>query len=142
MKIKYYIIGIMLIIIDQIVKQLTINRYLTLIPNVLNITYTQNTGAAFGIGTKTIVTVISIIIIIGVIVYLIKQKDKIINYLPYVLILSGAFANLLDRLFRGYVIDYIDINFFNFPNFNIADICIVIGIIVILIKNLKFDKME
>ena len=132
----------MLIIIDQIVKQLIINKYFTIIPNMLNITYTQNTGAEFGIGTKVIVTVVSIVIIIGVIIYLIKEKDKINNFFPYVLVLSGAFSNLLDRIIRGFVIDYIDINFLNFPNFNIADICIVVGIIFILIINLKSDKIE
>ena len=54
--------------------------------------------------------------------------------LAYSLILAGGITNLIDRLFRGFVIDYIDINnLFEYPIFNLADICIVIGVIVIMI---------
>ena len=50
------------------------------------------------------------------------------------LILAGGFANLIDRIVRGYVIDYIDITkLFNYPVFNFADICIVIGVILVFI---------
>lgn len=49
------------------------------------------------------------------------------------MIISGGLSNLIDRLSRGYVIDYIDINqIFNYPVFNIADICVVIGVILLI----------
>lgn len=54
-----------------------------------------------------------------------------------VLILTGGISNLFDRIFRGYVIDFIDINLLNFPSFNIADISIVIGIVLLGIQILK-----
>ena len=61
--------------------------------------------------------------------------------MPYILILSGSIGNLIDRVFRGYVIDFIDVNLFNFPNFNIADIAITLGIIylivLVIIDNIK-----
>ena len=132
MKGKHYLLGVFIIIIDQISKQLAINKYLTIIPNALNITYTQNTGAAFGIGRLKFVTALSILIVFGIIIICIKEKKYVTSYIPYVFILSGAAANLADRLFRGYVIDYIDIKTFNFPNFNIADICITIGVIFLI----------
>ena len=53
------------------------------------------------------------------------------------LILSGGIGNLIDRLFRGYVIDYIDINILDFPNFNIADISIALGIVLLIIYIIK-----
>lgn len=132
MKLKHYIIGIIILIIDQLSKILIIDKNISIIPNFLKFNYTQNTGGAFGIGRINIILIISILIIIGIIVFLIKEKKKNTNYIPFVLILSGSIGNLIDRLFRGYVIDFIDINIFNFPNFNIADISIVFGVIVLL----------
>ena len=57
-----------------------------------------------------------------------------------ILILAGGIGNLIDRIFRGYVIDFIDINLFNFPNFNIADMSIVIGVIIIFIMIINSIK--
>ena len=78
------------------------------------------------------ILIISVLIIIGIIVFLIKENKRITNYIPFVLLLSGSIGNLIDRFFRGYVIDFIDINILDFPNFNIADISIVFGVIVLL----------
>ena len=114
-----------------------INKNIEIIPNFFNITYTQNTGAAFGIGSINIILIISILVVIGLIIVLIKEKKHITNYIPFVLILSGSIGNLIDRIFRGYVIDFLDFNIFNFPNFNIADICIVVGIFILLYELIK-----
>ena len=137
MKIKHYIIGIIIIIVDQLSKVLMINKSITLIPNFLNFTYTENLGGAFGLGKQQIIFLLSLILTIGIIIYLIKNKSKIINYIPFILIISGSIGNLIDRVFRGYVIDFIDVNIFNFPNFNIADICVVIGVIWLIINILR-----
>ena len=141
-------IGLLIILIDQLVKNILINKNLTIIPNFLSLNYTENKGGAFGIGSISFVTIFSIILIIGIIIFLIKENEKISNLIPFSLILSGSIGNLIDRIFRGFVIDYIDINIFNFPNFNIADICIVTGVflliyiyfIKILIENKKKKK--
>ena len=132
MKLKHYIVGIVIVIIDQLSKMLIINKKIPVIPNFLEFNYTQNTGGAFGIGRINFILIISIMIIIGIIIYLIKENKKITNYIPFVLILSGSIGNLIDRIFKGYVIDFIDINILDFPNFNIADISIVSGVIVLL----------
>ena len=132
MKLKHYIIGIVIVIIDQLSKMLIINKKIPVIPNFLEFNYTQNTGGAFGIVRINFILIISLMIIIGIIMYLIKENKKITNYIPFVLLLSGSIGNLIDRIFKGYVIDFIDINILDFPNFNIADISIVFGVIVLL----------
>ena len=145
MKLKHFIIGIIIILIDQLTKFLLLNKNFTIIPNFLNITYTENRGGAFGIGTSTIITIISIIIIVGILIYIIHERRKNINYIPFILILAGSIGNLIDRICKGFVVDYIDINLFNYPAFNIADICIVLGVLIILIQMIKkifFDSKK
>ena len=149
MKLKHFIIAFAIIILDQISKLIMIDKYITVIPNFLEFNYTENTGGAFGVGKINIILVISILIIIGLIVLLIKEsKNKseyITSYIPMILILSGSISNLFDRLFRGFVVDFIDVNIFNFPNFNIADIAIVIGVfllIIMLIKQIVFSAKK
>ena len=69
--------------------------------------------------------------------FLVKKYDKLDKMLiaTISMILGGGISNLIDRLFRGYVIDYIDINnIITYPVFNLADICIVIGIVLIVIN--------
>lgn len=139
MKFKYYIIGIVLVIIDQLSKILMINKEFIIIPNLLKFSYVENTNGAFGVGTKYIVLLFSIIITIGIIIYLLKENKKINNYIPYILILFGSIGNLIDRIFRGYVIDFININIFNFPTFNLADIAIVLGTSLLIFEIIKIN---
>ena len=137
MKKVYLYLGMAIVVLDQLVKQIIINKYITIIPNILSFTYTKNIGAAFGLGSRYIVLILSIVIIIFMLYILFNYKEIDKYYLPYTFILSGAFGNVIDRIFRGYVIDYIDIEFLNFPNFNIADICITVGIAFFAIKIIK-----
>ena len=137
MKIKKYIIGIIIVILDQLSKILIINKNITIIHSLLSFTYTKNYGGAFSIGKFQVVTILSIAIIIGILVFLLIKNNEIKNYTPYILILSGSIGNLIDRLARGYVIDFININLFNFPSFNIADMCIVFGIFYLIYNLLK-----
>lgn len=137
MKLKHYIIGIVIVIIDQVSKILIIDKNISVIPNFLEFNYIQNTGGAFGIGKINFILIISILIIIGIIIFLIKENKKITNYIPFIFLLSGSIGNLIDRLFRGYVIDFIDVNVLNYPNFNIADISIVIGAILLVIVGFR-----
>ena len=144
------ILGICIILLDQITKVILIGKNITVIPNVLNFTYTENTGVAFGIGSNNLLFIIIVnIIVLGMIIKFIKEREEQVNFsilISLILILSGGIGNLIDRIVRGYVIDFIDINVFNFPNFNIADISISIGIILlifILCKSiLKEKKVE
>lgn len=131
------ILIVTLIAIDQFTKYLAI-KYLAVgtpivfIDNFLQLNYTENFGAAWSIlqNNPMILTILSILIIVGVISFKVKEKAKGILNISLNLIIAGALGNLIDRLFRGYVIDFIDIkfgNFYDYPVFNFADVFIVIG---------------
>ena len=150
MKLKHYIIGIVIIIIDQLTKFLMIGKSVSFIPGFLEFNYTENTGGAFGVGKGDFILIVSVIIIAVLVVFMMvdranKSKGEgsfISNYIPCAMILAGSVSNLIDRLFRGFVVDF---KLFDFPNFNIADIAIVVGIlilIVMLIKELVSKKDE
>ena len=133
------IILLLIILFDQVTKMILINQNITIIPNFLSFNYTQNTGAAFNIASNNIITIIIInVIIIGLIIKFIKDNDLHIGALVSLfIVLAGGISNLIDRIFRGFVIDFIDVNIFNFPNFNVADICIVLGIIFLIVITIK-----
>lgn len=142
-KIKIIIIGIVLLTIDQVTKSLIIDKSFTIIPNILNFTYTQNTGVAFGMGmNRNIVIIISIILLLAFLVLLVKNINKISigKTISLLLIIVGGISNIIDRIFRNYVIDFIDVNIFSFPNFNLADIYIVLGVIIFLVEIIKNKK--
>lgn len=137
------ILVIGLIIID-IVSKLIVKKYLivhksiVIIKNFLNITYVKNTGAAWSIfdNNSLLVLIISGLVIGYIIYYLEKHKpSRKIEKIAYSFILAGALGNFINRLVYGYVIDFIDVKIFgyNYPIFNIADIFIVVGVLVLII---------
>ena len=139
-----------LIAVDQLVKFTITNRIynssVTLINGILDLTYIENTGGAFGIGNRiTIIFVIVNIIVIALITrFLLLKKDELPTnmLLGLGLIISGGVGNLIDRIFRGFVIDYIDFNqLIKYPVFNIADVCVVLGCMIIGI-NLILDVIK
>ena len=137
-KIHYIIIVlfIILLILDQTTKILFTNSNIEVIPNVLKFTYTENTGGAFGIGNGNIITFIfTNLVVLGIIVkFMINQSENLdnITYIVLTTVLAGGFGNVIDRIFRGYVVDFIDITeIINFPKFNLADIYIVCGWVVL-----------
>ena len=144
MKKRFYLYFLIIIILDQISKYFVIGKNVDIIPSFFKVLYTENYGGAFGIGTLNIIAIFSIVIIALILFYIIKNYKKIPNFLPYILVLAGSVSNLIDRIFRGYVIDFIKFNIFNFPCFNIADISITIGIFIfiILIITKKEVKVE
>ena len=73
-----------------------------------------------------------------------KECDRVHNILKFsvMLILSGAWGNALDRLFRGYVVDYFEFTFINYPVFNVADIYVVCGTVILAVLLLFFIKDE
>lgn len=100
---------------------------------------------AYGQNRGVLIVVINIIIIVGLLIYIIKNfsnLSKVVN-VSLLLVLAGGIGNLIDRLFRGYVIDYIDINnLFEFPVFNLADIFVVVGVAIIIICILLDGKRK
>ena len=148
-----FILSAIIVLFDQISKYAAI-KYLkdtyshVIIPNFFRLTYVENYGAAFGIlQNKKIFFVIITFIVIGTIsVFLMKNYNKInlFTKLSLGMFLGGTIGNFIDRVRFGYVVDFLSFRLFNryeFPVFNIADIFIVVGTIVILILVL-FDKYE
>lgn len=147
------IITIVLVLLD-IISKLLIKNYLELyqsikvINNFLNITYVRNTGAAWSLfnDMSFMVLGISMIIILGIILYIYKHRPYNINEkISYSLILGGAIGNFIDRVLYGYVVDFIDIKIFSYdyPIFNLADVFIVLGVIILMIdiwRGLYGDK--
>ena len=142
------IIGAILLLLDQIIKFIVIDNNFVLIPGFLNLSYTENTGIAFGLNENNVILIILVnIVILGIIIKFLKENmDKIdmLEFISLILVLVGGFGNLIDRIFRGHVIDFININLFYFPVFNMADIYITVGAIILLIVIIKqfFIKNE
>lgn len=141
--IKYYafFIAVIAFFMDQIFKTLIAdnvlaNEKIIILNNILSFTKVYNTGAAFGIFQDKILflSLFSIIITVIISVYLVKTGKTLdfINKISWGLILGGTVGNFIDRLYFGYVLDFIRIDFVDFPVFNIADICINIGALLLI----------
>lgn len=148
------IIGILLVVADQLVKLWAVSALepvgsITVIENVFSLTYVENTGAAWGMmaGAKWYLILMPIIIIIAVLAFLIikKLKDPILLW-ACMLVISGGIGNLIDRIFRGFVVDYLHATFIDFPVFNLADCCITIGagllILYVILSEIKERKAK
>jgi signal peptidase II len=127
-------------LIDQLSKYLALkflsqSHPIAVIKKFFYITCSKNTGAAFGILTnqRIFLAAISILIVIFVIYYSTKvSRNETMIHISLSFILGGSFGNLADRLFRGYVVDFFEVKFFSV--FNIADIMINIGVLLLLIR--------
>ena len=152
MKRKIFISAAYALLIDQIVKYIVSynNLNVWIIRRFLGFIYTKNTGIAFSLfsGNRLFIITFSIILIailIGIIKhdYLDKKIDNKLLNIAYGILLGGILGNLIDRIVRGYVVDFVSLKIFKyyFPIFNLADICITIGIVIILIDIVKLkDK--
>lgn len=102
----------------------------------LNLTYEENTGAAFSIfeGQQIFLIILTSIIIVALLVVMLMKKVKRTPYIwAFSLMLAGGIGNLIDRVFLGYVVDFIDVRVINFAVFNFADICAVCGGILLFV---------
>lgn len=107
-----------------------------------SITYVQNIGAAFSIfeGQRWMLAAVALLIS-GAIVYMLyrNKRQQILENFSLSLILGGALGNLFDRLYHGFVVDFLDVNFgsWHYPTFNIADCAICIGIGLFILSSYK-----
>lgn len=146
MKKKLLIITILSIFIDQISKILVIsnlelNTGFNIIKSFFSISYVRNTGAAWGMFSNgtIILAFLSIVFLYFAIKYIYElEKLSKLSVLSYGMLIGGIIGNLIDRLLRGFVIDFLSFNLlgYNFPVFNIADTFIVVSIILIVIESL------
>lgn len=149
LKFKYMALSgsFLLIIIDQIIKFFAVENLakiesVPIINQIFHLTYVENRGAAFGIfeGKTTFLSFLTFIMLglaVGLIFYKKIQSKFLIVSLS--LIVAGGIGNLIDRVFRGFVVDYIDVRIINFAIFNLADCFVVIGAILVIFYVLFID---
>lgn len=131
---------LIVLIIDQLVKHFVVSTSLNvpIIKNIFNLMYVQNTGGMYGMLTNNnwLFVITSLMILIILCVYLLKSVNR--NKPQFVIwqfIIAGGVSNLIDRIFRGAVVDFVQLKFFGV--FNLADVCIVIGVCLICFLELK-----
>ena len=120
---------------------------MTLAEGFMDLTFVENRGVAFGMfsGQRWFILLLTCVIAAGLIwFYVMMPKKK--EYFPLrvslVLVLSGAIGNIIDRLFRGYVVDFFEFTFFEWPVFNVADIYVVVGVILLALMIIFVVKDE
>ena len=154
--VKYYILPAiacsLLIILDQAVKGwartvLKPEIDIPIIDGFIRFAYVENEGAAFGIlqGAKWFFIPITIIMLLAIGIYyarLPRENKYWFARVPMVLIFAGAIGNFIDRTFNGYVVDMFEFEFIRFPVFNVADICIVSGAVLMAVAVLFIIKEQ
>lgn len=155
--IKAFIGCLLLVVLDQFTKVLALQNLkgqepITIIPDVFQLLYVENRGAAFGIlQNKQWVFLIITAIVLAALIWALPRMSRERHFLPFRLCLcfigAGAVGNMIDRIFRGYVVDFFYFKLIDFPVFNVADIyvttsaIVLIFLIVFLYKEEDFDRL-
>ncbi|UCD15841.1 MAG: signal peptidase II [Candidatus Omnitrophota bacterium] len=151
-KIKYstaivWLVAAIVFFLDFVIKRYLVNNFcfqsFPVIKNILYITVVFNRGAAFGIlkGNTALLIIISVVFILVFLVFMKKENKKNLFFIIACgLVLGGALSNLLDRVFLGFVIDYIDLRWW--PVFNLSDSCISVGIALLFLEAVVSSKKK
>lgn len=149
---KTYIISIVILVIDQVVKTLievffNLHESVPIIKNFFYITVAHNTGGAWSIlsNYSYFFIIFSVLALILIIKLMFSFKNNLRNNIAFACTSAGILSNLADRIFLGHVRDFLDFRIFgyDYPIFNIADIAIVIGVFLLIIAIIKGeDKVE
>lgn len=150
--IRYYLLALVIIGIDQLSKWLVITKMdvyeqIPIIDGFFYLTSHRNEGAAWGIlqGKMMFFYIITAIVVIGLIYYMQRYaRNFTLLAISLSLVLGGAIGNFIDRLFRKEVVDFLDFIIFtyDYPIFNIADSALVVGVIGLLIATLFEEKLK
>ena len=145
-KLYFASLSIFIVLIDQFTKYLMFyNKKLFINKDFIlfKLDFVKNYGAAFNIftGSRLFLSLVSIIFSI-LLIYLIFRKNTLNSFdlYSYSFILGGTIGNGIDRIYKGFVVDFINLNIVNFPVFNIADISINIGFIILLYNIFKNNR--
>ena len=145
-KLYFLSLSIFIALIDQFTKYLMFyNKKIFINKDFLlfKLDFVKNYGAAFNIfsGSRVFLSLISILFSI-LLIYLIFRKNTLNSFdlYSYSFILGGTIGNGIDRIYKGFVVDFINLNIINFPVFNIADISINIGFIFLLYNIFKNNR--
>lgn len=136
--------------IDHLIKYWAVTRLaeqgsIPVWRGVFHLTYVENRGAAFGFfqGQTVLLAGITLVVLGGIVWLILSKKTMSKPFLfAMVLIVAGGIGNLLDRVFRGFVVDMLDFCLINFPVFNFADCCVVIGTFLALFLIIRSEVRE
>lgn len=139
---------LVLVAIDQwskvwTVEHIALDDVIEFLPGFLNLAYLRNYGAAYSIlqNQQTFFIVITVVVLSGALWYFIKNMNASIwLLLALSLIIAGGLGNFIDRLRLGYVVDMLHLDFIDFPVFNIADVCLTVGVGLLFICMMKEEK--
>jgi signal peptidase II len=139
------VVVLIVVALDQLTKHtigtsIKPGQVTTLIPGVLHLVYERNTGVAFSVlsGGGALVYVATGLALAALIAFLLARPDRRLLWLPTGMLIGGAIGNLIDRIARGSVIDFIELP--HWPVFNVADISITFGVILLLVVTELLDK--
>ena len=143
-RLYFILLTLIISVTDQLTKYIISVNHKSLINKdiiLFKLDYIKNYGAAFNLldGNRILLSAVSILITI-LLIYIILYKNNIrsLDLYSYAFILGGTIGNGIDRILKGYVVDFINLRFINFPIFNIADISINIGFILIMFVFIKY----
>lgn len=151
---KYYLVALILILVDQwtkwlVVKHMELGERISVADPYLGFLSHRNRGAAWGIleGQMWIFYIVTTVVIIGILYYFHKHaQNQPLFQLGLMVLLGGAIGNFIDRLFRGEVVDFVDVLIpvinYEFPIFNVADAALTVGVILIFIFILLDERKQ
>lgn len=144
----YWFLGVLVLILDILTKvwakvKLTAVVTIPVWEKVFHLTYVENRGIAFGMfDGGRIFFILSTVIVLGLLLWFYHSAEKKNGWLRFgtALVLSGALGNLIDRVFRGYVVDFLDFRLIDFPVFNVADIAVCVGAVMLVIYYFQSEE--
>ena len=150
MYIFYVFLTILITGLDYVTKIIAVinlkpHHTTPVIKDVFHLTYCENTGGAFSIfsGNPYLLALVSLLVIVCAVIYVIVKKPRSHLLLCSLSMISaGGLGNIIDRLTKGYVVDFFDFRIINFAIFNVADIFVCVGMALLCIYVLFFDGKE
>ncbi|HEM5998198.1 signal peptidase II [Streptococcus suis] len=147
-KFGFPIVAAVLIVLDQLVKTWTVANIALdtvepFLPGFMSLAYLRNYGAAWSIlqNQQWFFTIVTLVVVTALIWYYIKQiQGNIWTLFSLSLMIAGALGNFIDRIRLGYVVDMFHLDFINFPVFNVADICLSVGVGILFICIMKEES--
>ena len=138
-----------IVAVDQLTKFLVIANIplyadIPFIPGIIQLTYVRNTGAAFSMlqGQRWLFVVVFVILTVLIVLEYFKSPMPFTKFERWCIaaVYGGGLGNVIDRVFRGYVVDMLETKFMDFPVFNVADCFITCGCILLLVHIIFFNK--
>ncbi len=147
-KFGFPIVAAVLIVLDQLVKTWTVatialDTVEPFLPGFMSLAYLRNYGAAWSIlqNQQWFFTIVTLVVVTALIWYYIKQiQGNIWTLFSLSLMIAGALGNFIDRIRLGYVVDMFHLDFISFPVFNVADICLSVGVGILFICIMKEES--